>query len=413
MVLFSLLTTSVAVLEEDVHERMISGNFAPDEEKALSELGFLVDDFEHEKLETASLLERINQNSNALNVIVVLNMMCNLNCVYCYQGRMKDSSVMSAETAERLVGFVTNRMGGDIKSVNVDFYGGEPLLSIDLIKDIATRLKIASESRGMEFGFTLVTNGALLTRKVANELTPLGLKSAKVTLDGPPRVHDALRPFKGGKGSFSTILDNVKEVCDLLRISVGGNFREDNYREFPELLDMLISEGLTPEKIANVKFDPVVSDRTNTAPGDFTDGLMSPDEPWLNDASLYLRGEILKRGFETAEIAPSPCMVHIKDELVVNHDGYLYKCPGLIGKEDFRVGDIGGGDIDDSKAYGADSWKNDECKECRYLPICFGGCAYVKFISGGDMEKPDCRRKHLDATLEAFLRQDVRYRYSG
>jgi uncharacterized protein len=98
-----------------------------------------------------------------------------------------------------------------------------------------------SEKKGLEYTFTLVTNGTLLTGKVAADLAALGLKSVKVTLDGPRESHDASRPFVSGKGSFDSILKNIKDVCDLIKVQVGGNYSRENYQEFPRLLDLLMS----------------------------------------------------------------------------------------------------------------------------------------------------------------------------
>jgi uncharacterized protein len=261
----------------------------------------------------------------------------------------------------------------------------------------------------MRYVFSLVTNGVLLTPQTVKRLQPLGLRSAKVTLDGPKEVHDAFRPFKGGAGSFDTILRNVDDVSGLIRIQIGGNYTQDNYRKFPRLLDLLIERGLGPARIAAVKFDPVVNESSEFALPDFHDGCDSMDEPWVAGASLLLREEVLKRGYQTPKIMPSPCLMEHDDSFVVNHDGVLYKCPGLIGRQDCRTGDLLSGHGECRASHGLDDWKNDECLACAYLPLCFGGCKYLKLVRENSMRGVNCQKKYFDRVLAELVAQDIRH----
>jgi uncharacterized protein len=93
----------------------------------------------------------------------------------------------------------------------------------------------------------------------------------------------------------------------------------------------------------------------------------------------------------------------------VNYDGEIYKCPGLIGRKEFSAGDISTGIKDYRKSHHIDNWKNDECLECAYLPLCFGGCRYMKLVRDGEMNGVDCRREFFDASLESLVRQDIKY----
>jgi uncharacterized protein len=92
-----------------------------------------------------------------------MNMDCNLSCVYCYEGNMKGKHFMSGETAERLLAFISERLTPDKKLLNIDFYGGEPLLSLNLLKTIALKAGNLSRRRGVDFTFSLTTNGRTTT----------------------------------------------------------------------------------------------------------------------------------------------------------------------------------------------------------------------------------------------------------
>ncbi len=136
---------------------------------------------------------------------------------------------------------------------------------------------------------------------------------------------------------------------------------------------------------------------------------MSTNEPWLSEATVFLREETLKRGFHTRALMPSVCAIERPNSIIVNYDGTLYKCPGLLGRKDFCVGDLTNGIIDYSASHSLDNWKNEKCLSCSYLPLCFGGCRYMKLVRDGHMQGVDCKKQYLDVILEELVLQDITY----
>jgi uncharacterized protein len=407
--LFSTKTASAIAVASDLIQDIESDRLSGEEKEALTSLGLLVESHEQETREMLGFVQELNEINRSSKYVLILNLDCNLACTYCFEGTRKGKHYLSDETADRFVAFVK---GGDYSNkdeIYVTFYGGEPLLSLGRIISIAGRLRAFCEQKGLRFGFSLVTNGVLLTPAAVRQLTPLGLESAKLTLDGPKEVHDSFRPFRSGDGSFDVILRNIEDVCDLVRVQLGGNFTRDRYREFPRLLDELGRRGLGPDAISLIKFDPVISETSEFAPPDFNDGCASGNESWVADASLFLREEVLRRGYKTQKIMPSPCLLQLADTAVVNYDGSLYKCPGLIGREHCRVGDLKNGLTDYRASHALDAWKNDECLACAYLPLCFGGCKYLKLVQDGGFGGVLCRKPLFDRTLAEFVRQDIKY----
>jgi len=409
--LYSTKKSSLILLKEKTLQKIDQGTLSPSDEALLKKLGMVVDDREEEKRTTLSVVDQLNKNNPELQVVVVLNLDCNFACLYCYEGDMKGNFFLTDQTAQRLIEFIKGRFTTHKKALRIDFYGGEPLLSVNVIKSISSTLKSYIESKGGTYGFTLVTNGSFFNRKIARELVPLGLDGVKITLDGPAEIHNKYRPFKSGAGSFDIIIRNMKETWDLAPISLGGNFEKTNYKDFPRLLDYLLKEDLTPEKIPVVKFDPVMSGpQGNHAPTDYRGGCMSINEPWILEASSLLREEILKRGYHTPKMAPMFCMIENADGFVVNFDGTIYKCPAFIGHEAYAIGDLETGLRDYRETHKLDIWKNEECLGCEYLPLCFGGCRYMTFMRNGTIDALDCKKPHLDAFLETAINQDMKYR---
>ena len=410
LILFSTKRASKIIVTKETFQSMEKGELSPEDEALLLKLGMIIHDRDEEKQAVLSLMDEVNERDPGLSIMVVLNLDCNFSCVYCYEGDIKGNLYMSDATATRLKDFIKDNFPENKKYLRVDFYGGEPLLSLGLIRSISHELKYFAQGRGADYRFTLVTNGSLFKRGIAQELAQLGLESVKITLDGPAEIHNKYRPFRSGARSFDTIIRNIKETCDLVKIGIGGNFDIDSYEKFVPMLDYLEDEGLTPEKIPMIKFDPVMKYPENDlASYEYKGGCVSINEPWLADVSCRLREEILKRGYNTPKITPITCMIEKKDAYVVNYDGLIYKCPGFIGKKDFEAGDLETGVRDYSGAYRLDIWKNNECAECEYLPLCFGGCRYMAFSRNGNMDSMECKKEYFDASLETLVKQDIKY----
>jgi uncharacterized protein len=411
LIFYSTKKASISLITEKVYSAIENGSLSDKEETTLSKLGIIVPDREVEKSEMRFVIDRLNAKNKGLNISVIINMACNFDCIYCYEGKLKGSHYMSADTAGLLIDFIKKEFTEGKSLLNLDFYGGEPLLSGGLIREISDSLRSFTSDRGASYTFSLVTNGSLFKRQIAEELVRTGLTAVRITIDGDAETHNRYRPFRTGAGSFDTIIANIKETCDLVKTGIGGNFDRGTYERFPLLLDHLEKEGLKPGRVHEVRFGPVAKrPDEDTSPADYTDWCLSVNEPWVMTAGEMLREEILRRGYKTSKIMPMPCQVEIADSYVVNYDGVIYKCPALVGRKGFDIGDLSNGVEDYSVSHRLDIWKNDECLECEYLPLCFGGCRYMAYVRDGNIDHPDCKKHYFDTALETLVKQDAKYR---
>lgn len=429
VVLFSTKRASKISVPESMLEDIRKNNLSEEERQTLSELGFYVNSADEERAGILGFVDELNASDKVFAAQLVMNLDCNLACGYCFEGSRKGKFYMSRETADKFVEFVKAKITsplpslssrydsqprreqrGGIEEIRITFYGGEPLLSKDMILFVSNAIKSFAFEKGIKYTGRLVTNATLLTPQSAAKLRHSGIKAASITLDGPESVHDVSRPFRGGKGSFRTIMKNLKEAGDILDLELGGNYTKKNCYRFPELLDYLIAEGLTPEKVFSMQFYPVIQEAEGIVNHDFGDGCSSVNEPWIFKSELFLREEIMKRGYRTSRIIPSVCFIELRNKIIVNYDGEMYKCSGLIGRKEFCAGDLQSGIKDYRLSHKLDNWKNEECLDCAYLPLCFGGCKYMKLLRDGNMNGVDCKKPYLDATLEAAVRQDIRYK---
>lgn len=408
--LYSTRTCSLTLLPEETYEDLQEGRIDENIKEELVALGMLVTEHAAEQRQVMGMITEINRLNPGISCSVILGMACNFACTYCYEGSMKSNLAMTGATGDQLITYLKSRLTEGKKNLTMDFYGGEPLLYTKRIKQLTGALRPMVEEQGGRFRFALVTNGSLLTRKCVEELLPYGLYGAKVTVDGPATVHDRLRPFKSGRGSFEIILNNIRECCDLVKIGFGGNYTQATYKKIPELLEHIGELGLGPDKLGLVQFFPVQQTNDIFSNPEFNSGCVSSTEPWLAEAEIFTREQVLQRGYRTPKIGPSPCMVDVVDSFTVHYDGGLYKCVALIGHDNYRIGDIWQGEEDYSQRYHLDHWRKEKkCRQCVYLPLCFGGCRYGEYQRSGSMATVDCQKAFLDATLETTLKQQIRY----
>lgn len=405
--LYSTIKGSLIKVSEDLLAAARDGSLTHAEIKSLSDMYIWTEEPSKERDEMASMVERSNIARNRFNAIVVLNLDCNLACPYCYEDDFRGKFYMDSSVAELFVNRMKQQQIAVGRDLSIDFYGGEPLLSVPLLKSIAEPLSTAARRAGTEFTFFLFTNGTLLTRSLVKELLPLGLTGALVTIDGPSHIHNRQRPFVSGKGSFDLIVKNVADVCDLIDIQLGGNYKEQNYREFPLLLDHIKEKGIAPEKLKLVSFSPV-SEKSSPAARLDGHGTCSPaSDDCIKEAAPYLQEEIIKRGYPAPKPAMGACMVEFDNSIVVNYDGTLYKCPAFMGWPELAVGSLADGIIDYRDSHKLLHWQNDECLACAYLPLCFGGCRLNPLLKNGTINELDCRREFFDATLEQLVLQNL------
>lgn len=409
VLLYSTKKAAKVLLHKSVLKELDSGVLPPDKLKTLYETGFLVESRENETLDMLAFLEGANRKGRQFRATIILNLDCNLNCVYCYEGDLKGRIYMSEETADSTITFLDKQYLAicNITHLNLDFYGGEPLLSTGLIRYISERLRPLAEKQGAEYSFTLVTNGTLATARTVEDLLRYGLKSVRITIDGSRENHNRHRPFTTGLGTFDVIIRNIKDICGLVKVNISGNYTQDNYVEFPGLLDYLIAEDITPEKVSAVRFEPVSNSPFNRS--EFNGSCNTLNEPWIFEATLFLREEVLKRGFNVQSPVPSACLVEIEKSITVNHDGELLKCTAFIGWRGLGAGNVRTGLSDYTKTNKTGIWKQQKCLDCEYLPMCYGGCKYLKLLKDGNIDGLNCEKPYFDATLETLVKQDLKY----
>ncbi|MZJ17645.1 4Fe-4S cluster-binding domain-containing protein, partial [Enterococcus durans] len=173
--------------------------------------GFLIDDSIDEKaiLKYEQLCSRYSRSH--LSLVIAATSNCNFRCVYCYERSVLRASTMSEATQEAIVKFVESE-APHLESFTVTWYGGEPLLALDIIESLSLKFIDICKKNDIAYGATIVTNGYLLNCAVVEKLNTLYVNQYQVTLDGRKEIHDCSRPLANGGGTYDVITQNLIDV---------------------------------------------------------------------------------------------------------------------------------------------------------------------------------------------------------
>ncbi|MEO0212206.1 MAG: radical SAM protein [candidate division WOR-3 bacterium] len=382
---FNSMTAALAEIEPDkwpiIQKLLDDPNRAPlneTEKELLEQLkygGFLIDeDFDEiAYLKVMNRMARFSRDSLGLTICPTLN--CNFRCFYCYETHPQ--GVMSKEVQDKLVDFAKERLEGS-KSFQVTWYGGEPLLAFDVIENLSERFIEYCDERGIDYSAFIVTNGYLLTPDKAKRLAELRVSGAQITLDGPPEVHDKRRVLANGGPTFWRIMENLKSALGFIpNITIRINVDKENRPGAVQLLEILENEGLKRKVEVNFaktdSMNPVYVDEKGTCFNriEYEEEMIS----FLTQAH--------ERGWPLwSPVSPriSMCQSIMTNSNVVTPEGRLFKCwVEEFESPNAHIGSLWEENPMNSNLLKWNAWdpfEDTECRECRFLPLCMGGCTY-------------------------------------
>jgi uncharacterized protein len=410
----------------------------------LEENGFLVRHRLSERAALESHFAEFREDASQLRITILTTLQCNFACDYCYQGEHgepgRPAERMSIDTAAQVAAWIAKQVE-EVRPQRLvlTFFGGEPLLNVPAMFEIAGRCSKHAASRGVTQSVSIITNGLLLTPQIVECMLPLGLTGVKVTLDGDRDTHDRMRPLRGGQGTFDRIIENIRRVAPLVPVTIGGNFDMETAGRYPALLDFLKAQDFAG-RIVKVAFKPVIKPATQLRPGGViplrtvdlngrpqggscmsaagastgrapsaVTGSLCDSCNLVDDEISLLREETLRRGFPTPDgVHMGPCEVYRRHSHTIGPDGALYACPGFTGEFALAVGHIDGrhepGHAATARRFDRLApWRH--CGDCPFIPVCGGGCAVAAHAELGDMDAPSCHRRSIEAALTSLAEE--------
>lgn len=340
---------------------------------------------------------------------------CNLACKYCfaeegeYHGRR---ALMSFEVGKKALDFLVQNSGNRV-NLEVDFFGGEPTMNWQVVKDLVEYGRSLEEPFHKKFRFTLTTNGVLLNDEIM-EFANREMANIVLSIDGRKEVNDKMRPFRGGQGSYDTIISKFLKVAESrnqMNYYVRGTYTHNNLDFSKDVLH------LADLGFKQISVEPVVAKQEDWY------AIKEDDIPALKKEYDSLAVEMVKRrkegkGFNffhfMIDLEGGPCVAKRlsgcgsgTEYLAVTPWGDFYPCHQFVGQDEFLLGNVEEG-ITNTKI--RDEFKccnvyaKDKCKKCFAKFYCSGGCAANSYNFHGNINNAydigcELQRKRIECAI--------------
>lgn len=344
----------------------------------------------------------LNDNSKSFIKALCLNVAhdCNLKCKYCFadEGEYKGCrKIMSAEVGKKAIDFVI-KSSGPRRNIEVDLFGGEPILAFDSIKEIVAYAREQEKIYNKVIRFTMTTNATLLDDEKMKYIDE-NMGNVVLSIDGRKEVNDNVRIRYDGSGSYDKILPNIKKMVDMRDKSkqyyVRGTFTRNNtdfFEDVKHFADLGFKE---------ISVEPVV------LPDDHELSLRREDLPKIFEQYDKLYEDMLQRHKEgrdfkfyhfNIDLQGGPCVYKRisgcgagHEYVAITPDGDIYPCHQFVGNEDFKLGSVFGDEIAEDLSDNfkkAHIYNKPKCKECWARFYCSGGCQANNYNFNGDIHIP-------------------------
>lgn len=345
---------------------------------------------------------------------------CNLCCRYCFADMGNfggEKGMMELATGKQAIDFLFS-VSGQRKHLEVDYFGGEPLLNFDVVRELVHYGKDKAKQAGKELKQTLTTNAVLLDREKMDFLESEGIHLI-LSIDGRPEVHNRMRPLPADKESFFFVRDAIKEYVEKQTSDtyfIRGTYTRHNL-DFCADAEYLIDQGLT-----QLSLEPVVA----SADKDYA--IKEEDLPLLAEQYEMLAERLL--GYHKAgknvtffhyniALDKGPCLPKRltgcgagHEYLAVSPEGDLYPCHQFMGQTDFKIGNVNEGIL--NSAIGrefrhAHVLNKPKCRECWARFLCSGGCHANAYNTNQDIYEPyrlgcELQKKRLECAVYLQVR---------
>lgn len=386
LLIFNTFSKSVALFVGDVKEKYLNDQINDIDESILKEMkqqGFVVDNSVDEyNIIKEKYLEIINSN-NILYITIIGTYGCNFRCPYCFEGsEVKNNfSIIDFSVLEK---FAKNNFK-NYKMVHVTWFGGEPLLLIKQMNQFSKVVKSLQEEYNFKYTSGIATNGYLMKKDIFDDLVHnCNVYSYQVTIDGYKNSHNKTRKLVNGDGTYDVIINNFKEFIHYIKnedvkiyLTLRVNLLNNKLNEVKELLDSFTEEE---KQYFEIYFRNVYNTSEFNISNENRDNLEDFYKLAKDNHFNINFGNFVK--FYHCEGAGGKSQIQILPDLSVwkciNNPEYKDACIGKV----LENGDL---QLDESKIQkwiSKNVYDDEKCKDCKYLPLCWGGCPLLLNIKG-------------------------------
>ncbi len=314
-------------------------------------------------------------SKEALDITIIPTNDCNFKCVYCYENHRKE--FMSEDTADSIIKFY-RKNARFYKYLIVSWFGGEPLLRLDIIEYIMKQLMDISHKNGVVVRSMITTNGYLLTENAFCRLMKVGVRNYQITVDGLENTHNLQRPHKVKSNSFEVIISNLKEIMEnheTGRYEIGIRFNIS--QEMNESREKILS--FYHKNFGGWKQLSFIFEWIRDWGGEIDQNIVTKPEiciEWFISAK--------ERGLRCFELFQNACGMYFCEAcklngFVIDFDGSIHKCTLAMEDKEYKaINQIGHFDKNGNLNFNENlvKWfkrnQRESCKECVYYPICMG-----------------------------------------
>ena len=378
-VIYNSRTGALAVLESENYRQLrdfeenkktiINKEF----ENQLRKCGYIVASGFDELRQVKYDMLRSRFNSSYMALTIAPTMACNFRCVYCFEKGQYHNQIMTEQTIQRIVDFI-KRKANQLEQLSITWYGGEPLLAMDQVEMISKQVIAICNEYNIDYKSSVITNGYLLNTDIVNRLKNSGVNDVQITIDGPKDIHDQRRPLANGKGTFDVIMNNLSIVRGILPVIVRINTDYENWEQLNKIIESFRHKDLMNDITVYLGL-------VTPSNGQYEGGKCLSDVVYSKFNLRFMQ----ENNIPLMYIYPVPkgnyCTADQSNSWVIDPHGDLYKCWSDIGIIERRVSVLDGNDADvnstllnDYMLY--DPTEDEKCKDCRYLPLCMGGCPH-------------------------------------
>ena len=348
---------------------------------------------------------------------------CNLNCSYCFASQGKyhgERALMSFEVGKRALDFLVEN-SGTRRNLEVDFFGGEPLMNFDVVKKLVEYARSIEKEKGKNFRFTLTTNGVLIDDDVI-DFSNREMSNVVLSLDGRKEVHDRYRVDYAGNGSWEKIVPKFQKFVEARggkNYYMRGTFTHAN-PDFLEDIKTMLDLGFS-----ELSMEPVV------AASDDPSALTEEDRKIVMKQYEDLAKLMLERDKDGKPFTFYHYMIDLKggpciykrisgcgsgtEYMAVTPWGDLYPCHQFVGDEKFKLGDIWNG-IENKEVQNefasCNVYAREECRSCWARLYCSGGCAANAYHATGSVKgiyEAGCElfKKRMECALAVAIKREL------
>ena len=345
---------------------------------------------------------------------------CNLRCKYCFASTGdfgKGRKLMPVETGKKAIDFLLTH-SGNRHNLELDFFGGEPLMNWDAVKEIIAYARSKEEEYNKKFRFTVTTNGMLLNDESIDFINE-EMSNVVLSLDGRKCVNDAMRVTEGGRGSYDVFVPKFQKLVEKRRNGkykeyyARGTFTKNNLDFANDVYHIADDLGFD-----QLSVEPVIADPSEPY------ALTEADLPRIYEEYEKLAVEMIRRKKEDGgcfnffhfmiDLDQGPCAIKRlrgcgcgNEYVSVTPDGDIYPCHQFVGHDEWKMGNLEDETLDlemKDKFACSNIYTKDGCKDCWCKFYCSGGCNANNYFFNKDINKPvklscDIERKRVECAI--------------